>query len=136
MWWADRHFGTRALEELAEDIQPESVTRIRILSGSSPGVVTTRVAKDFRRFQLEMAGKAVSAEWRVDTSASDWHDRWLVDDHGPFNVPPINTLFKNDHSEILPTSGRPPVDEWWARSIGLDQAVGRPLQPVASGSHA
>lgn len=44
------------------------------------------------------------------------HDRWLADDRVAWNVPPVNTLFKNDYSEIYPASERPPLEIWWNRS--------------------
>jgi hypothetical protein len=116
VWWADRHFGVRGLEELAEELDPTAVAEVRILSGSAENVVTSKSLKDFERFRSEMAIKGVAAEWRVDSAAGDWHDRWLVGDNGAWNVPPVNTLFKNDHSEMLPTEARPPLVEWWARS--------------------
>lgn len=116
VWWADRHFAARAFEELAEEIDSSTVSEIRILSGTAENVVTPRSLKDLERFKAEMAAKTVAVEWRVDDQASDWHDRWLVDDGGGWNIPPVNNLFKNDYSEILPTDSRPPLEEWWARS--------------------
>jgi hypothetical protein len=117
VWWADPHFGARALEELAEEIDTEQVEEIRILSGDAANVASERSLKDFKRFVAEMANKGVKAEWRVDVSGvRDWHDRWLVDAVQAWNVPPVNTLFKNDYSEILPASDRPPLQAWWDRS--------------------
>ncbi len=116
VWWADRHFGVRALEEIAEEVQPDRVSEIRILSGAAQNVVTSRSLKDFERFRDEMGHKGVVAEWRVDSAPADWHDRWLVANEGAWNMPPVNTLFKNDHSEMLPTHARPPLEDWWKRS--------------------
>jgi hypothetical protein len=117
VWWADPHFHSRALEELAEELEAGAVTDLRILSGVAENVITDRSLKDFRRFQTEMSGKGVNAEWRMDTRGSrDWHDRWIADDRTAWNVPPINTLFKNDYSEMLPAVERPPLQTWWDRS--------------------
>lgn len=116
VWWADRHFGARALEELAEELNPDRVKQLRILSGSDSGVLSPRSMKDYQRFREEMQHKGIVAEWRADAAASDWHDRWLVGNDGAWNMPPVNTLFKNDHSEMLPTDARPPLEEWWARA--------------------
>lgn len=115
VWWADPHFGARALEELAEELDPQIVTEVRILSGNAPNVLSERSGKDFIRFAAEMAVKGIAAEWRVD-GLRDWHDRWLADDRVAWNVPPVNTLFKNDYSEIYPASERPPLDDWWTRA--------------------
>lgn len=116
-WWVDAHFGSRALEELAEELDFQKVSELRILSGDAENVLSERSKKDFDRFASEMAIKGVAAEWRVDAKGSrDWHDRWLASDAAAWNVPPVNTLFKNDYSEIYPASELPPLDEWWTRS--------------------
>jgi hypothetical protein len=117
VWWADPHFGARALEELAEELDTSAVTEVRILSGDAENVLTAKSMKDFERFRAEMANKRVAAEWRVDgKSTRDWHDRWVADDRVAWNLPPINTLLKNDYSEISPASERPPLVDWWNRS--------------------
>jgi hypothetical protein len=118
VWWADPHFGRRALEELVDELDTAAVSELRILSGDDAGVVGAKAQKDFAAFQQEMAAKGVPAEWRVD-SQRDWHDRWLVDDKNATNMPPVNTLFKGDYSEMLPSSQRPPLETWWSRSQPL-----------------
>lgn len=117
VYWADPHFGARALEELAEELEIGAVTEVRILSGDAENVISSRSMRDYERFRAEMATRGVPVEWRVDSRATrDWHDRWIADDDKEWNVPPINTLLKNDYSEISPATERPPLDEWWARS--------------------
>ncbi len=113
--WADPHFGARALEELADELDLTRVTELRIISGDATNVLSPRSFRDFQRFEQEMSNKGISVAWRVDT-ARDWHDRFLVDANGSFNMPPVNNLFKNEYSEILPSDSKPPVDDWWARS--------------------
>jgi hypothetical protein len=115
VWWADPHFAVRALEELAEELETSEITEIRILSGDQASVLSDKSGKDFKRFSEEMALKGVTASWRADPQR-DWHDRWLADDKAAWNVPPVNTLYKNDYSEITPASERPPLQEWWDRS--------------------
>jgi hypothetical protein len=118
IWWADPHFGSRALEELAEELNTDNISEIRILSGDAENVVSDRSMRDFRRFQAEMLNNGVRADWRIDVrGVRDWHDRWVADDKIAWNVPPINTLLKNDYSEISPASRRPPLIEWWNRSL-------------------
>lgn len=117
VWWADPHFGARGLEELAEELDPSVVTEIRILSGDAENVVSPRSLSDYRRFRDEMSIRGIQVEWRVDgRSTRDWHDRWIADEKQTWNVPPINTLLKNDYSEIAPASERPPLQIWWERS--------------------
>lgn len=117
VWWADPHFGTRALEELAEELDPAVVSELRILSGDAENVVSPKSLRDYERFRTELGIRGITVEWRVDNKSSrDWHDRWIADDSQMWNVPPINTLLKNDYSELTPTSERPPLAEWWSRS--------------------
>lgn len=117
VWWVDAHFSARAFEELAEELDVAQATEVRILSGDADNVLTERSKRDLDRFTSEMAGKGVAVEWRVDPrGARDWHDRWLAADKVAWNVPPVNTLFKNDYSEIYPSAERPPLQEWWDRS--------------------
>lgn len=117
VWWADPHFGARALEELAEELDTSVVSKVCIISGDADNVLSAKSMKDYERFRAEMAIKGVATEWRVDGKATrDWHDRWVADDETAWNVPPINTLLKNDYSEISPAIERPPFEDWWARS--------------------
>lgn len=117
VWWADPHFGTRGLEELAEELDPATVHELRILSGDADNVVSPKSLRDYKRFREELGGKGITVEWRVDGKANrNWHDRWIADKSQIWNVPPINTLLRNDYSEITPASDRPPFLEWWARS--------------------
>lgn len=113
--WADQHFGARAFEELVDELDPSRVTELRIISGRAESVLSAKSYRDYIRFQEEMAIKGISVEWRVDPTR-EWHDRWLVDAGKAFNLPPVNSLFANQYSEILPSEERPPVDEWWARA--------------------
>ncbi|MCG2798705.1 MAG: hypothetical protein L6367_09220 [Cellulomonas sp.] len=117
VYWADPHFGARALEELAEELEIGAVTEVRILSGDAENVLSPRSMRDYDRFRAEMATRGIAVEWRIDDRTTrDWHDRWIADDENKWNVPPINTLLKNDYSEISPATERPPLEEWWARS--------------------
>lgn len=115
MTWADPHFGARALEELVDELDPSKVTALRIISGDAANVLSPKSFKDFQRFEQEMSTRGIAVEWRVDATR-DWHDRFLVDANGSYNLPPVNNLFKNEYSEILPSDLRPPVGDWWARS--------------------
>jgi hypothetical protein len=112
VFWVDKHFRSRALEELASEADPSVVTRIFILSGDQPDVLTDRSLRDFKRFTEEMANKGVEAEWR-SLPAKDIHDRWLLDDKKGYNIPAVGSIFSNQWGEALPTEARPPVADWW-----------------------
>lgn len=117
VWWVDAHFSARAFEELAEELDVAEVNEVRILSGDADNVLTERSKRELDRFTSEMAQKGIVVEWRVDPrGARDWHDRWLAADQVAWNVPPVNTMFKNDYSEIYPSTELPPLQEWWDRS--------------------
>lgn len=113
--WADQHFGARAFEELVDELDPSKVTELRIISGGRDDVLTAKSYRDYERFKQEMDTKGIAVEWRVDPTR-EWHDRWLVDGSKVYNVPPVNSLFANQYSEILASDERPPVEDWWTRS--------------------
>jgi hypothetical protein len=113
--WADPHFSVKAFEELVDELDPARVTSLRIISGRQADL-TAKSYSDYDRFRQELAAKGIVVEWRVDGTQRDWHDRFLVHATGSLNMPPINTLFKGDFSEIYPSAQRPPVQEWWDRS--------------------
>ena len=98
-----------------DELDPSKVIELRIISGAAESVLSAKSYRDYLRFQEEMATKDIAVEWRVD-GTREWHDRWLVDSSKVYNVPPVNSLFANQYSEILASDERPPVDEWWKRS--------------------
>lgn len=115
VWWAEPHLSRRILEDLIEELDFTRVTEVRLLSGNSPDILNDKAKNDFSRFKEEAERKGVTVSWRADSNR-DWHDRYLVDDRVSYNLPPANTLYKGDYSEILPTEKRPPLEEWWKRS--------------------
>ena len=118
VYWVDKHFNARALEDLVEELDSDAVDDVRIISGSAENVLSPRSLKDFRRFQIEMENKGITAEWRVaDTRVEgDLHDRWLLDAKSRYNLPPVNSFYKSQYSELLQTDAEPPVERWWSDS--------------------
>ena len=49
-----------------------------------------------------------------DRAHLDFHDRFIVTRGKAWNVPPINTLYKDDYSEITATNA-PPFESWWQK---------------------
>jgi hypothetical protein len=113
VYWTDKHFRVRALEDLVVELDPSVVTSVRILSSDNPDILTGRSMKDFIRFRDEMDLKGVEAEWR-HLPAKDIHDRWLLDDKRAYNIPAVGSIYQNQWGEALPTENRPPIAEWWA----------------------
>lgn len=116
VYWVDKHFNARAFEDLVEEIDPGEVDEVRIISGSAENVLSPRSLKDFGRFQIEMENKGVAAEWRVADKRveGDLHDRWLLDAKSRYNLPPVNSFYQSQYSEILQTEAEPPVERWWS----------------------
>lgn len=118
VYWVDKHFNARALEDLIEELDPDSVDEVRIISGSAENVLSPKSFKDYGRFEEEMSNRGIRSEWRVagDEIAKALHDRWLMDDKSRYNVPPVNSFYMGQYSEILQTESEPPVEAWWAGS--------------------
>ena len=118
IWWVDAHFSRKGLEPLTDEADATRIREIHILSGSAQ--VGADTGSDFKRFQNEMATLGIVAEWRViERPDQEFHDRFIVTNGKAWNVPPINTLYKGDYSEITATTA-PPFQAWWAK--------GKPLQ--------
>ena len=57
-----------------------------------------------------MRHRGIGVEWRVlQISDIDWHDRFILGRNEAWNVPPVNTLYKGDYSELTRTQ-RPPFE--------------------------
>ena len=115
IWWADRYFNSRGLEELIRAIDPALVREVRILSG--PDNVDERAKREFARFCEELEHKSVSAEWCVLKGFA--HDRFILSERACFLVPSIDTIVRGQYSQILETPNRPPFDEWWKVAIPI-----------------
>lgn len=116
VWWADPHFGKKGFEPLADEADASKIKEIRILSGPAQSADAT---KDYTRFQAEMKALGINVEWRiVQTADRTWHDRYIISRDAAWNVPPINTIYKNDYSEFSRTD-RPPFEDWWKKGTPL-----------------
>jgi hypothetical protein len=117
IWWVDRYFNARGLEELVVTVDPASVQDLRILSG--PDLINDRARGDFGKFRHEMDRKGISSQWRILKGFA--HDRFIVSENACFNVPSIDTVVRSQYSEILETPNRPPFEEWWAKAVPLEE---------------
>jgi len=117
IWWADRYFNARGLEELMYCIDPAVVREVRIISG--PDNVDERAKREFARFSEEVKPKGVLAEWRVSKGFA--HDRFIVTENACFIVPSIDTILRGQYSQIRETPNRPPLDDWWRGAIPINQ---------------
>lgn len=115
VFWYEQHMSRKNLEPLAEEIDPELVQEIRMLSG--PANVTEKVKRSFESFAAEMQHKGIAVEWRVlpADAARDVHARVLFDDTTAWELPPLNSLYKGTVDSIHPSSiPRDRFEEAWA----------------------
>jgi hypothetical protein len=119
IWWAEVHMDRKVLEPLSYEADGSRIDAIRLLSGQTEA--TADLLSDLKRFCAEMRHRSITVEWRVlDKRDVDWHDRFIVAKNQVWNVPPTNTLFKGDYSELSRTSQRPPFETWWAKATPLE----------------
>jgi hypothetical protein len=112
--WVAKHFSKKGLEPLSDEVTGERFTSVRILCG--PDNVTHKMRSDFERFEEEMEHRGVDAELRVMTNGdhlSKLHDRWILSDRSSWNVPPVNSLYRNQEAELHKVTEDITFDEWW-----------------------
>lgn len=113
--WVSKHFTKKGLEPLAEEVTGDQFNSVRILCG--PANVSIHLRDDFERFIKEMDNRGVEAELRVITNTEKLrklHDRWLLSSEGvSWNVPPINSLYGNQESELHQTEEDVDFEDWW-----------------------
>jgi hypothetical protein len=122
IWWFDKFFSKAGLETTISAIIDSSAMQIRILTGTSDKI-SSRLRRDFLRFQDELAKHGKEAELRVITNSAllgDIHDRWLISENTCYNLASIDSIMKGQFTEIKPTDYRPPFDEWWKEGFDIE----------------
>jgi hypothetical protein len=112
--WYEQHMGRKALELLSEEIDKDSVGRIRLLSGSTH--TDDRAKAAFRRFAEEFSNLSIEAEWRAvpDELGRAMHARVIFSDAGAWELPPLNLLLMGTVDSIHPSEiDREAFDEAW-----------------------
>lgn len=112
--WVAKHFSKKGLEPLSDEVTGDRFTSVRILCG--PDNVTHKMRSDFERFEDEMRNRGVDAELRVMTNSGHLdllHDRWILSDKSSWNVPPVNSLYRNQEAELHKVTEDITFDEWW-----------------------
>jgi hypothetical protein len=112
IWWLDKHFDPRAFELLADEVDRGLVKEIRVLSTAEH--LKGRLS-NFRRFRHEMVQGGIGVEWRVG-DLDGLHDRYLISQEVCYNIPPVNTIYKGDLSDIQAAVERPDFDRWWRKA--------------------
>lgn len=112
--WVAKHFPKKGLEPLSDEVTGDTFDSVRVLCG--PPNVTNRMRSDFERFQVEMERRGVDSELRVMTDGGHLdklHDRWILSDGASWNVPPVNSLYRNQESDIHKVTDGPSFEDWW-----------------------
>lgn len=120
--WVDKHFSAKGLEPLADEADGTRVKEIKILTGITSRGVNKKLRRDFIRFRQEMETRKIKSQLRVICDKqllSDIHDRWIVSKNICFNIPPVDTIFKGQYSEMKKTSNRPLFGEWWGKGLDI-----------------
>jgi hypothetical protein len=114
--WIDKHFSKRGLEIIADAAEAPRVTSVTVISTDEHW---ERSRDDYNRLRTELGQRGIALEWRLlpSTSAREIHDRWLLDARNCWNVPPVNSIFRNQVAEIKESSGRPDVERYVQESV-------------------
>lgn len=120
IWWFDKHFGAKGLESLSDELNGNTINKLKILTGTAN--VNDNLRNDFKRFQKEMLIRGVKAELRAICNKeilNTIHDRWIISENVCYNLPPINTIYQGQYAEIKITKNVPPFDNWWSKSYDI-----------------
>ncbi len=121
IWWFDKHFSKKGLEPLSEAVDGKKIREIKILTGLTNNI-HDKFKKDYYRFQKEMENKGIKLEMRVICDKNilqKIHDRWIISKNRCFKVPPINSIYQNQYSEINTTVNKPPFNDWWKNGYDI-----------------
>lgn len=121
IYWFDKNFGVKGLEILYSEVDGNNIKSIKILTSLDQNV-NKNMKSEFERFQEEMKTKGIQVEMRVlieKESINHIHDRWIIAENVRYNVPPINSIFQNQTSEIKKTNNLPPFNEWWEKGLSI-----------------
>lgn len=117
IWWFDKHFSTKGLEPLSDELNGNIIDNIRLLSGIAN--LNDKLKNDFQRFEKEMLKRGIKVELRVIYNKellNIIHDRWIISENVCYNLPPINTIYQGQYAEIKLTKNIPPFENWWISS--------------------
>lgn len=120
VYWIDKHFDKKAFDILVDSLDATKINHFIIISGDSNK--TNSAITDFLRLQTELNNKGINMEWKIITNNSilkSIHDRWICDSNVAWNIPPVNSIFKGQESEMLKTTNRPNVNKLLKNSISV-----------------
>ncbi|WP_339103971.1 hypothetical protein [Haloterrigena salinisoli] len=113
--WVAKHFPKKGFEPLSDEVTGDRFSSVQILCG--PDNVTHKMRSDFERFQDEMGRRDIDSELRVMTNGDHLgklHDRWILSDGASWNVPPVNSIYRNQEAEFHRVTEDHSFDDWWS----------------------
>lgn len=120
-YWIDKHFDKKSFEILANSLDASKISNFIIISGDQNK--TQSAVNEFLRLRTELQNKGIVIEWKIITAPnmlSSFHDRWLCDSSNAWNIPPVNTIFKGQESEMLRTSNKPNISRLLKQSTAIN----------------
>ena len=112
VYWIDKHFDKKAFEILVDCVDASKISNFIIISGEANK--TQSAVNEFLKLKGELYNKGTNIEWKIITDQnilSSFHDRWLCDSKDAWNIPPVNSIFKGQESEMLRTSNKPNINK-------------------------
>lgn len=112
VYWIDKHFDKKAFDILVDSVDASKINNFIIVSGEANK--TQSAVNEFLKLKGELHNKGTNIEWKIITDQnilSSFHDRWLCDSKDAWNIPPVNSIFKGQESEMLRTSNKPNINK-------------------------
>ena len=112
VYWIDKHFDKKAFDILVDCVDASKISNFIIISGEANK--TQSAVNEFLKLKGELHNKGTNIEWKIITDQnilSSFHDRWLCDSKDAWNIPPVNSIFKGQESEMLRTSNKPNINK-------------------------
>lgn len=127
IWWFDKQFSLKGFEPLSDIADGTKINEIKMLMGKTSNV-NEKMKNEFNRFKKEMEIRGIKIECRViidKTLFHDIHDRWIISENVTYNLPPINSIYKGQYSEIKITEQIPPFNNWWEKGLDIVEEWGK-----------
>lgn len=120
--WFDKHFSTKGFEILKEGLDGSSLKEIKILLSINSNMDFKTFKSLFERFKVEHSNINISCRVLCNKNVINTiHNRWIISKNFCYDIPPINSLYQGQYSEIKKTINRPPFEEWWEKGLDIIQ---------------
>ena len=120
VYWIDKHFDKKAFDILVDSVDASKISNFIIISGEANK--TQSAVNEFLKLKGELHNKGTNIEWKIITdqnTLSSFHDRWLCDSKDAWNIPPVNSIFRGQESEMLKTTNMPNINKLLKKSVSV-----------------